>query len=131
MFGGQALALTVLAAVVQAGGNVLLRVGIDRAGGFAPAGALDLAPAFLRLLLSPAFAAGFALYFAAALVWFRVVAMAPLSVAYPVLVSLTFLLVAGCAALLLHEPMTARKVAGLVVIIAGIFLVSYDPGLVK
>lgn len=131
MFGGAALALTVLAAVVQATGNVLLRLGIDRAGGFAPAGLADIPFAFLRLLLSPAFTAGFLLYFAAALIWFRVVAMAPLSVAYPLLVSLSFLLVAGAAALLLNEPMTARKAVGLLVIVAGIFLVSTDPGLVK
>lgn len=126
MFGSQAIFLTVAAAAMTAGGNVLIRAGIDRAGGFAPASLWDVPGSFFVLLRSPMFFVGFVLYFAAAIVWFRVIAIAPLGVAYPVLVSLTFLLVAAAAVLLFNEPFTARKGIGLATIVVGIALVSYD-----
>jgi multidrug transporter EmrE-like cation transporter len=65
-------------------------------------------------------------YFLAALIWFRVVATEPLSVAYPILVSLTFSLVTAAAVFILSEPISARKVLGLIVILTGILIISLE-----
>jgi multidrug transporter EmrE-like cation transporter len=120
----QALAGIVIAAVVTAVANVMIRAGIERFGGFSPASVADVAWQFLNLLLQPLFFVGFLLYFAAALVWFRTIAIAPLTVAYPLMVSLTFILVTLGAMLLWGEPMTVLKLVGLIAIILGIALVS-------
>jgi undecaprenyl phosphate-alpha-L-ara4N flippase subunit ArnE len=108
--------------------NLLLRAGIDAAGGFALTGVPQVLRALLRLFLQPMFTAGFVSYFVASSVWFRVVATEPLSVAYPILVSLTFTLVTTGAVLFFTEPLSLRKVIGLLVILAGIVIISMENG---
>jgi multidrug transporter EmrE-like cation transporter len=115
---------TLIAGTLTAVANVMIRVGILRFGGFKPTGALEVAWQFLNLLREPFFFFGFLLYFVAALVWFRVMAAAPLAIAYPLVVSVTFIAVTAGAALIWGEPLTVQKIAGLVLILAGIFLVS-------
>lgn len=115
---------TLIAAILTAVANVMIRLGILHFGGFKPTGALDVGWQFLNLLREPFFFFGFLLYFLAALVWFRVIAAAPLAIAYPLLVSITFIAVTAGAALIWGEPLTVQKVVGLVLILTGIFLVS-------
>ncbi|MCW2240921.1 DMT family transporter [Azospirillum canadense] len=107
--------------------NLLMRIGIDRGGGFHPTSMQAVFMDFVNLLFQPLFAIGFVTYFAAALVWFRVVASEPLSIAYPILVSSTFILVSCAASLLFGEPFTLRKALGLILIIGGIIAVSSAP----
>lgn len=121
---GMSLVLTTAALTMAA--NLLLRAGIDGAGGFSITGPADALSALTRLFLQPLFSLGFLLYFLASVVWFRVVATEPLSTAYPVLVSCTFILVTGGAALVFGEVVTRRQVLGLAVILAGIALVSLE-----
>jgi undecaprenyl phosphate-alpha-L-ara4N flippase subunit ArnE len=106
--------------------NLMMRGGIDSSGGFAPQTAFAVVVAFVKLLGQPLFMGGFILYFVASLVWLRVIASEPLSVAYPVLVSLTFTLVTAGAVLFFQEPLSFRKVAGLIVILGGILMISMD-----
>ncbi len=80
----------------------------------------------LRLAAQPLFDLGFILYGLAAFVWFRVVSTEELSTAYPLLVSLVFIFVTLGASALFRESITLRKVAGLAVILLGIFLVAWD-----
>ena len=96
---------------------------MDRAGGFAETLA-GVPQGLLRLAGQPVFDIGFVLYGLAALVWFRVLSTQPLSLAYPVLVSLTFMFVSIGAAILFQEPVTARKLIGLAVILIGILVVG-------
>lgn len=115
--------LVVLVAGLTVAANLLLRVGVDLAGGF-PSNLTDMSSGLLRLAAQPLFDLGVILYGLAALVWFRVVASEPLSIAYPVLISLTFILVMAGATLLFHETMTLRKLIGVGIILGGIFLIS-------
>ena len=125
---GGGFALVLLSAAMTMGANLLLRAGIDAAGVFSPAGAFDVVSGLAKLFLQPLFSVGFVVYFLAAVVWFRVVATEPLSVAYPVLVSLTFGLVTAGAVVIFHEPISTRKVLGLAVILAGIAILSMEKG---
>lgn len=113
-----------IAAIVTAIANILIRTGIVRAGGFKPASIIDVGWSFIRLLLDPVFLIGFILYFVAALVWFRTIALAPLSIAYPLMVSLTFITVTIGSIIFWNEPLTFQKLVGLLVIMAGIVLTS-------
>ena len=97
----------VLSAALTMAANLLLRAGIDGAGGFAAGSPAEAIAALVRLFAQLRFVAGFALYFLASVVWFRVVATEPLSVAYPILVSCTFVLVTAGAVILFGEPLGA------------------------
>ena len=118
--------LVLITAAMTMAANLMLRAGIDAAGGFAPTGALGLMPAVVKLFLQPLFAIGFVFYFLASVVWFRVVATEPLSVAYPILVSLTFTLVSAGAVLFFQESLSLQKGVGLAAILAGIAIISFD-----
>ena len=122
------LLLVLLTAALTMAANLLLRAGIDAAGGFSLGGLTAAVLALVKLFMQPRFVVGFGLYFLASVVWFRVVATEPLSVAYPLLVSCTFILVTAGAALAFREPLTLRQVLGLAVILLGIVLVSIRRG---
>lgn len=122
------LCLVLVTAALTMAANLLLRSGIDAAGGFSTGSLAEMLQALVKLFLQPLFAIGFGLYFAASVVWFRVVATEPLSVAYPVLVSATFTLVTAGAVVIFSESVTIRQVLGLAVILAGIILVSMARG---
>lgn len=113
-----------IAAVVTAVANLMIRTGIERAGGFRPRSIVEVGWGFISLLFEPVFFIGFVLYFVAALVWFRTIALAPLTVAYPLMVSLTFITVTVGSVLLWNEPLTLQKSLGLAAIIVGIALAS-------
>jgi len=111
--------LVFLSAGLTVAANLLLRSGVERAGGFA----MDLV-GLANLVRQPRFDLGLALYTMASLVWFRVLSVEPLSIAYPVLVSTTFFLVTIGAVALFRESLAWHKLLGLMVILAGIFIVS-------
>lgn len=108
--------LTVLA-------NLLLRTGVHRAGGFGENLPTIHLSAF-NLVKQPLFDLGLIMYALASVVWFRVLSSEPLSVAYPVLVSTTFMLVTLGAVFLFRETLNYYKIIGLIVIFAGIFIIS-------
>jgi multidrug transporter EmrE-like cation transporter len=120
------LILLVLTAVMTMGANLMLRAGIDSAGGFRLDGPMQIVQGVVNLFLQPVFVIGFIAYFLASLVWFRVIATEQLSVAYPLLVSLTFTLVTAGAVIIFHEPLTLRKVVGLAAILGGIAIISME-----
>ena len=115
--------LVFLSALSTAVANLLMRRGILTSGAFR-ANSGSALHSVLLLLQSPAFIAGFLLYGLAAAIWFRVLPMENLTNSYPLLVSLTFLMVTVGAVIVFSEHVSALKVTGLVVIIAGIVLVS-------
>jgi multidrug transporter EmrE-like cation transporter len=120
----QGLITIVIAATLTSVANLLLRAGITAAGGFQSTNLIDTAYRFALLLMEPKFAVGFVVYFIAALVWFRVIASEPLSIAYPVMVSLTFLMVTASAAFLFGERITVRLLVGLLLVLGGIALLA-------
>ncbi|WP_020375796.1 EamA family transporter [Sulfobacillus thermosulfidooxidans] len=77
----------------------------------------------LQLLSQPLFYAGFLAYGASAVLWLKVLAKLPLTVAYP-LVSLNFILVAIGAAFFLHERISWQTFVGLALIFGGIVVIS-------
>jgi multidrug transporter EmrE-like cation transporter len=74
------------------------------------------------LLLS----AGFALYVISFLVWIRILARMPLSIAYPIAIGLTLAFSTSGAALLLGERFGIVRIAGILLIFAGCILVSLE-----
>lgn len=115
--------LILSSALLTVAANLLLRHGVLRAGGFSFNGG-EFVRSLVRLLQEPAFVLGVLAYGLAALVWFKVLSVAEVSTAYPVLVGITFALVTVCAILLFHEKLSHLKLLGIAVILIGIVLVS-------
>jgi multidrug transporter EmrE-like cation transporter len=111
--------LLLSAAMCMAVANVLMKTGIARAGGFDPS-----VNALLRLVGQPLFMGGFLLSGLAALMWFRILATQKLSTCYPLFVSITYALITLGAVYFLHERVSAQKIVGLAIIIAGITTVA-------
>src|SRR5262245_38848280 len=121
----EALALVILAALLQAIANLLLRGGVLAGGGLA------LDPAFFlhlrRIGIQPLFLLGILFYVAAALFWFAALSLENLSSSYPVLVGATFIFVALGAVFCFQETISVIKVVGMIAIIAGVALVVLAP----
>jgi len=117
------LLLTFAAALLTVGANLMMRSGVVRAGGLKLAGA-TLVPQLLRMAREPMFVGGAFFYILSALVWFSVISTEQLSTAYPILVSLTFLLVTGGSVLFFHESVSTLKAVGLLIILGGIWIVA-------
>lgn len=115
--------LVMMSAGLTVMANLLMRAGVDRAGGFCIEFA-KLHTSILGLAKQPMFDIGIVLYALASLVWFRVLSTEPLSVAYPVLTSTTFMLVTLGAVVLFRESLNVYKIAGLLIIFSGIVLIS-------
>lgn len=109
--------LTALAAACTAVANLSLRAGVLRAGGFEVS-------RWRALLAQPWFLLGFGFYGLAALIWFRVLSIAEVSATYPVLVSATFVLVAVGSYFVFREQISFLRVAGMLVILAGIAIMT-------
>ncbi len=115
--------LIACAAVCTAVANLSLRAGLIRAGGFSFS-VTSWTDQILRLAAQPMFDLGLLLYAFASVFWFRILTIVGVSTAYPVLVSATFLLVTVGSCLLFQEQVSSLKVVGLIVILAGILIVS-------
>ncbi len=113
----RALLFVLLCAGLTGASNLLLRQGLQSAGGFQLTGS-----ALCALIRSPGFVGGLFLYGAAAVVWFYIVSFAPLTVAYPTLVGLAFFFVTLGAMVFFQEDVSWLKAAGMTLILSGILL---------
>lgn len=117
------LGLVILSSLCTVVANLMMRGGILRNGQFTLS--LDsLKSQTLSLARQPLFILGVVFYALAALIWFDVLSRENLSTSYPLLVSLTFVLVTVGAMVFFHEQISWQKVMGLLIILAGIMLVA-------
>ena len=77
----------------------------------------------LRLFLNPFIIAGLILYVTAMLIWLYVLKNVEVSYAYP-FTALGFIVVMAISYFFLAEQVTLLRVAGIILIIGGIFLIS-------
>lgn len=74
----------------------------------------------IKTLFSPYVFIGFVTYGISSIIWLFVLQKFPLSVAYPAL-SLTYLVIVILSFLFLKEPITSIKIAGILLIILGVY----------
>lgn len=117
--------LLILASVgLSALAQVLLKAGTAASRDAATAAAGTVFSSYQAMLSSPMTLAGLAAYAASALLWLRVLTAVPLSQAYP-FVALGFVLTTAAGIVIFGEPVVATRVAGTVLILAGVLLVGY------
>ncbi len=112
--------LVLLAAVsLNALGNVLIKYGMNKAG------ALELSLKSLILIFTnPGVVAGVTFYVLALAGYSYTLSRIDLSVAYPIMSGLSFLLVLMISALFLKESIQPIQLVGCAVILTGVWLVS-------
>ena len=96
--------------------NILLKIGAGRGLSFS-GGLLAIVQANWQVLL------GLTIFASNIVFYFLALRALPLSVAYPVMVVMGFLIVNSYALLALHEPITAGQYVGYVLIVVGLTLV--------
>jgi drug/metabolite transporter (DMT)-like permease len=111
--------LTILLTVY---GQLVIKWQVSKAGGL-PAETGAKLGFLLHLLLNPWVLSGFAAAFLAALAWMAALTRFNLSFAYPFM-SLSFVLVIVLSAVLFREPLTIHRLAGMSLIVLGLFLSS-------
>ncbi|QJP15001.1 hypothetical protein G3545_15900 [Starkeya sp. ORNL1] len=106
-----------LYALGMAGGQMLFKLAALRTAG---AGLAERLP---QLLANGFFLAALALYFALSVVWVWILGFTPLSRAYP-FVALAFAITPLLGAFAFSEPLSARLVGGIAMILLGLILVG-------
>lgn len=103
-------------------GQLILKWQVTKAGAF-PLSFQERTSFFVRLIVKPWVISGVFAGFLAFLSWMAAMTKFELNYAYPFM-SLAFVLVLALSALLFHETVTAAKVYGMLLIIAGIIIAS-------
>ena len=110
--------LVLINIVLLVTGQLLFKLGLNRIGAMT----LQNLPA---VLLSPLIWIGLGLYVIATLIWFAVLSRAQLNVVYP-LQSLSYILLLVGSIVVFHEQVTPVRWLGVVVILFGVVLVSWQ-----
>ncbi len=109
--------LILLNVLLLTSGQILWKMGLNQAGGISLHN-------LSRVFFSPLIWAGLALYVVATVVWFVVLSRTELSYAYP-LQSTAYVMGVIAAWLILKEIIPVTRWVGVLVIIAGVTLVSW------
>lgn len=83
----------------------------------------EVVPRLMKAATNPMVIAGFLLYGLSAALWLIVLTRAELSWAYPML-SLGYVLVVFLSRILFHEAVTAPRLIGTLVVVAGVWLIA-------
>ena len=110
--------LILINTLVLVSGQFLWKFGMQRStGGF------ESLAGIIRLFLSPYVLSGLAMYGVATVLWLFILSRVPLSLAYPIQ-SLAYIIAVVGAYYVFHEPLSAAKIAGCVLILAGVTLIG-------
>lgn len=113
------LFLILINTLILASGQFLWKYGITQnPGGFRSLKGI------LQLFFSPYVLSGLVMYGAATVLWLFILSKMPLSLAYPIQ-SLAYVLAVIGAYYLFHEPLNAAKIAGCILILAGVSLIGW------
>jgi multidrug transporter EmrE-like cation transporter len=108
--------LLLISMTLAVAGQFLIKAGVTSSNLFP-----DINSIF-QTLITPHVFFGLALYGLSAIFWLFVLQKFPLSVAYPAL-SLTYIVVLTLSYIIFKEPVTSYKIAGILFIIFGVFLI--------
>jgi drug/metabolite transporter (DMT)-like permease len=107
---------------LNATAQLLLKAGMDRIGYFTFAWK-NIMPIGLQVAANPYIIIGLACYVFSVVAWLLALSRVEVSIAYPIL-SLGYIVTALAAYWFLHENLSAVRIAGIVVILVGVYLVS-------
>jgi len=112
--------LILIAVVVGVSGQLIIKKGVLTLGGIGSGGLLAF---FAKAAFSPWIIAGIFLYVLGTGVWLILLTKVDVSYAYPML-SLGYVFVLFFSFVFLHEPLTALKLLGTLLIVIGVSLIA-------
>ena len=115
----KAIITLVLAIVLNAGANILIKVAMLKIGE-----TNGMAELIKKAILQPAMWCGVISFGLALAAYSMVLSRLNLSIAYPIMVSMGLIIVVLVSALVLKEVISPLQIAGFVLIIAGVWLVA-------
>ena len=115
-------ALVLAGVLLNAVAQLLLKAGTNAVGHF-EFSAANAVPVGLRLALEPHIVGGIACYVVSVVVWIMALSRVEVSIAYPML-SIGYVVNAIAAYFLFGEAVTPLRLAGIAVIILGVFIVA-------
>lgn len=116
--------LLLIAMCLTVTGELLLKAGMNRHGELSIS-LSTLVPTAIKLFTNPFVLGGFVFVFSGALFWLAVLSRWDLSLAYPLL-SISYIIGMAASVLFLGEKVTLIRALGVLVIIAGVFLISRE-----
>ena len=116
----KSLILIIATVCLNTAGQFMMKAGINKIGSI---GFENLAQSIIRVITSPFVIGGFCSYAVSAVLWIMILSRAELSWAFP-MVSLSYVITAIFAPILLNESFTIQRFIGIIVICIGVFLVS-------
>lgn len=119
----QVVSYVVLAAGLSATGNLIIKNAAKSMGGLNLGGS-HLVQSLFHLFTNPGIVVGLGLYLIGFVLWAKVLSMVDISVAYPIFISLAFVIVVVGSRVFFNENLNLVKVAGIVVIAVGIIIAS-------
>lgn len=119
----QNIALVLISVLISVVGQILLKKGMLQVGKFEFSAVANILPQFIKAFSNPWVLAGFLFYFLSSLFWIIALSKVDLSVAYPLL-SCGYILVLLASWLFFNEPVTAIRWLGVLIIMAGVTLIS-------
>ena len=112
--------LILLAVALGATGQIVMKMGMQIYG---KVSATSVWGQLIPILKTPQVAIGFICYAVSAVLWIAVVSNVDLSLAYP-MVSAAYVIVFVASWLLLGEQISALRLVGLLIIVAGVVVIS-------
>jgi len=112
--------IVLITAICMAAANLLMRAGVLKLGG-----PLSLTwSRVFSIIFQPLYFLGLLLVAVAGILWTRVISSGPLTLCYPLFVSLTYILICLGAILVFHERLSAVKLVSLALILSGMVLLT-------
>ena len=111
----------VIAVLLNATANILMKVGMTRTGGL---DGLSVSEILLKMLSNYLLWAGCVSFALALVAYSYVLSKVNLSVAYPVMTSLGYIIVVLSSVFFLKESLSPVQITGVIVIIAGVWMVA-------
>jgi multidrug transporter EmrE-like cation transporter len=118
--------LILLGVLLNAGAQLLLKAGMNQIGHF-DFSIANMVPIGLRVAATPPIIVGLVAYVFSVVVWLLVLSRVQVSYAYPML-SIGYVVNAVAAYYLFGEDLSLIRITGIVVIIAGVYLISRTSG---
>jgi multidrug transporter EmrE-like cation transporter len=118
------LPLILLGVFLNAASQLLLKHGMNRIGYFSFSWD-NLWPISQQIIINPFILTAIACYGFSVIVWMLVLSRSEVSYAYPML-SVGYLIVAVSSYFLFQEALTVTRVAGIIVIIFGVYLLNMN-----
>jgi multidrug transporter EmrE-like cation transporter len=109
-------------AIFNAGANTLMKAAFGHQGDLLASGAVA---AFVRIATNPFAIGGIACFGTSFVFLSAALSRVDLSIAYPFMAGVVFLLVLSVSVLFFHEPVSAWRAAGIGTILAGILILSF------